>query len=83
MCIRDSLKADKLHIKWCSGQHLNDTGIAIVLLVVEDVYKRQSSATVTFSCSASGTNSEMSGTLSPRSHLLTALSDTYLSLIHI
>ena len=36
-----------------------------------------SSATVTFSCSASGTSREISSTLKPRSHLLTALSETY------
>ena len=35
--VLDILKADKLHIKGRTGQHLNDTGIAIVLLVIEGV----------------------------------------------
>ena len=35
--VLDVLKADELHIKGRAGQHLNDTGIAIVLLVIECV----------------------------------------------
>ena len=35
--VLDILKADKLHVKGRTGQHLNDTGIAIVLLVIEGV----------------------------------------------